>query len=97
MDQDEEKITRTLNFCVQTLTGALPSALGSIQLTFPIAFVYMNDHKASEDLHSFAKLNQDRLYKLLKTCFNPQTDIKTLGKSSVSFFPVQPTIIFDGD
>ncbi|XP_006463974.1 hypothetical protein AGABI2DRAFT_225984, partial [Agaricus bisporus var. bisporus H97] len=63
-----------------------PSPPGSMQLMFlRIAFVYMNDHKASEDLHSFAKLNQDRLYKLLKTCFNPQIDIKTLGKSSTEF------------
>ncbi|EKM75631.1 hypothetical protein AGABI1DRAFT_132023 [Agaricus bisporus var. burnettii JB137-S8] len=69
IDQDEEKVTHTLNTCIHTLT----------------TFVYMNDHKASEDLHSFAKLNQDRLYKLLKTCFNPQTDIKTLGKSSTEF------------
>lgn len=64
-----------------------------MQLTFlRIAFVFMNDHKASEDLHSFAKLNQDRLYKLLKTCFNPQTDIKTLGKSSVRSVPIHMPI-----
>lgn len=39
--------------------------------------------KASEDLLAFAKLNENRLYKLLKTCMDPQTDLKTLIKSSV--------------
>ncbi|PPQ70235.1 hypothetical protein CVT25_011295 [Psilocybe cyanescens] len=41
--------------------------------------------KASEDLLAFAKLNENRLYKLLKTCMDPQTDLKTLIKSSNEF------------
>jgi sister-chromatid-cohesion protein PDS5 len=41
--------------------------------------------KASEDLNTFAKLNENRLYKLLKTCMDPLTDLKTLIKSTVAF------------
>lgn len=85
IDEDEEKVTHTLNACIQTLTGSsvsTPSTSLKLRL-FHVAFVYAGDHKASEDLHSFAKSNENRLYKLLKTCFNTQTDIKTLAKSSV--------------
>lgn len=39
--------------------------------------------KASEDLNSFAKHNENRLYRLLKTCMDPGTDLKTLIKSTV--------------
>lgn len=39
--------------------------------------------KYADDLRSFAKLNENRLYKLLKTCVDPQTDLKTLLKSTV--------------
>ncbi|KAF8506492.1 armadillo-type protein [Hysterangium stoloniferum] len=41
--------------------------------------------KAEEDLHSFAKLNEGRLYKLLKICMDIQTDLKTLVKSYNEF------------
>ncbi|KAA1473006.1 cohesin-associated protein Pds5 [Dentipellis sp. KUC8613] len=41
--------------------------------------------KAAEDLRAFAKLNEGRLYKLLKTCMDTQTDLKTLVKSSSEF------------
>ncbi|KAH7345730.1 cohesin-associated protein Pds5 [Rhizoctonia solani] len=41
--------------------------------------------KLAEDLHTFAKLNESRLYKLLKTCVDPQTDLKTLLKSTSEF------------
>lgn len=39
--------------------------------------------KASEDLQAFAKLNEARLYKLLKTCMDAQTDLKGLIKATV--------------
>ncbi len=58
-----------------------------LNLTSPIAWVYSSDTKASEDLHAFAKLNENRLYKLLKTCFNPQADLKSIAKSSVGLPP----------
>lgn len=49
--------------------------------------------KAAEDLENFARLNENRLYKLLKTCIDPQTDLKTVAKSSVSFL-VYPRSMF---
>jgi len=48
-----------------------------------LAASFTDPVKASEDLHAFAKLNENRLYKLLKTCMDPQTDVKTLVKSTV--------------
>ena len=33
---------------------------------------------------AFAKLNEQRLYKLLKTCMDTQTDLKTLTKTMVN-------------
>ncbi|QRV81905.1 sister chromatid cohesion protein [Ceratobasidium sp. AG-Ba] len=41
--------------------------------------------KQREDLHTFAKLNESRLYKLLRTCMDPQTDLKTLIKTTSEF------------
>ncbi|CAK5272282.1 unnamed protein product [Mycena citricolor] len=41
--------------------------------------------KMGEDLNAFAKLNEQRLYKLLKTCMDPQTDLKGLVKASTEF------------
>jgi hypothetical protein len=39
--------------------------------------------KAKEDLNTFAKLNENRLFKLAKTCMDPQTDVKGLAKATV--------------
>ncbi|QRW23437.1 sister chromatid cohesion protein [Rhizoctonia solani] len=41
--------------------------------------------KLADDLRTFAKLNESRLYKLLKTCVDPQTDLKALIKSTSEF------------
>ncbi|TBU45152.1 armadillo-type protein [Dichomitus squalens] len=41
--------------------------------------------KAAEDLQAFAKLNEGRLYKLLKTCMDVQTDLKGLIKARNEF------------
>ncbi|KAG2124196.1 armadillo-type protein [Suillus clintonianus] len=41
--------------------------------------------KAAEDLHAFARANENRLYKLLKTCLDTQTDLKGLVKASNEF------------
>ena len=37
--------------------------------------------RAMTDLHAFAKLNDSRIYRLIRTCFDPQTDLKTAVKS----------------
>ncbi|KAH9941134.1 armadillo-type protein [Epithele typhae] len=50
-----------------------------------IAFHFTEPQKASEDLLAFAKLNEPRLYKLLKTCMDVQTDLKGLLKARIEF------------
>ncbi|EPQ30988.1 uncharacterized protein PFL1_01177 [Pseudozyma flocculosa PF-1] len=37
--------------------------------------------RAQSDLHAFAKLNDARIYRLLKTCFDPQQELKALVKA----------------
>ena len=46
---------------------------------------FPDPQKASEDLHDFAKANENRLYKLLKTCMDPQSDLKSIVKASNEF------------
>ncbi|KAH9990948.1 armadillo-type protein [Russula compacta] len=50
-----------------------------LSTTFP------DPQKAADDLLAFAKLNEGRLYKLLDTCMDTQTSLKTLVKSSREF------------
>ncbi|KAH7910374.1 armadillo-type protein [Hygrophoropsis aurantiaca] len=50
-----------------------------------IARQFTDAQQAAEDLQSFAKSNEGRLYKLLKTCMDPQTDLKGLTKASADF------------
>lgn len=40
--------------------------------------------KAISDLKKFAEANEDRLYKILKSAMDPQTELKTLVKLNVS-------------
>ncbi|KAF8634850.1 hypothetical protein AX17_004098 [Amanita inopinata Kibby_2008] len=51
----------------------------------PATDSYHDPHKATEDLQTFAKLNEARLYKLLKTCMDPQADLKGLVKATHDF------------
>ncbi|KAG8890975.1 hypothetical protein FRB98_002995 [Tulasnella sp. 332] len=46
---------------------------------------FLDRTKASEDLLSFAKANESRLYKLLGICIDPQSDLRTLVKSQNEF------------
>lgn len=59
-------------------------ACGGARLTICSIGRFTDPAKVSEDLQAFAKLNESRLYKLLSTCLDPQVDLKTLVKSSVS-------------
>lgn len=40
--------------------------------------------KVIEDLQTFSNMNEQRLYKLLKTCIDTQTDLKSLVKAMVT-------------
>nr|GAT42782.1 predicted protein [Mycena chlorophos] len=65
-----------------------------------IASSTSDPHKTAEDLNAFAKLNEQRLYKLIKTCMDPQTDVKGLVKALTEFSkrienlsaPIAPTM-----
>ena len=77
-------MVRQLNDSVKRVSGSRPAFLQQLDsdlIQHTASFV--DPVKAAEDLQSFANLNENRLYKLLKTCLDPQTDLKTLVKSSV--------------
>lgn len=46
--------------------------------------LFPDHNKARKDLETFAMLNEARLYKLLKGCVDPQSDLRTIVKSQVS-------------
>ncbi|KAG5654557.1 hypothetical protein H0H81_000082 [Sphagnurus paluster] len=84
IDEDEENITQRLSSLIQHISRSyiplyLPSPPDRPTVSFPDPF------KVTEDLEAFAKMNEGRLYKLLKACMDPQTDLKTLVKSSTEF------------
>nr|WJN24942.1 cohesin maintenance factor [Pseudozyma pruni] len=43
--------------------------------------LFADPERAKTDLHAFAKLNDTRIYRLIRSCFDPQTDLKTAVKS----------------
>ncbi|KAI0777199.1 hypothetical protein BD413DRAFT_514292 [Trametes elegans] len=63
----------------EAVTERLNLAVKAIAGQFP------DPHKAVEDLQAFAKLNEGRLYKLLRTCMDLQTDLKGLVKAKNEF------------
>ncbi|OBZ77502.1 Sister chromatid cohesion protein pds5 [Grifola frondosa] len=54
-------------------------------VTKMIAAHFSDPQKATDDLKTFANANEGRLYKLLKTCMDPQTDLKGLVKATNEF------------
>jgi hypothetical protein len=86
IDENEEVITRRLNTVVQRLS-CRSSVLPSTGLRINVISASLPDpQKAADDLNSFAKANEGRLYKLFKTCIDAQTDLKGLVKATVSIF-----------
>ncbi|KAJ7207075.1 armadillo-type protein [Mycena pura] len=63
----------------EAITTKLSSVIKFISASYP------EPHKASEDFNAFAKLNEQRLYRLLKLCMDPQTDLKGLVKATNEF------------
>ncbi|KAH6900864.1 cohesin-associated protein Pds5 [Coprinopsis sp. MPI-PUGE-AT-0042] len=64
----------------ELITRRLTATAQHLASTFP------EPVKAKDDLQAFAKLNENRLFKLAKTCLDSQTDLKTLAKSHHEFF-----------
>ena len=62
----------------------LPCSLQFSSRTLLRAVQFPDPQKIAEDLNAFARMNENRLYKLLKTCLDVQTDLKGLVKASVS-------------
>ncbi|GBE89081.1 armadillo-type protein [Sparassis latifolia] len=63
----------------EAITERLNQGIKRMSALFP------DPQKAAEDLHAFAKLNENRLYKLLRTCMDVQVDVKGLVKASNDF------------
>ncbi|KAI6134781.1 armadillo-type protein [Pisolithus croceorrhizus] len=79
-----------LQTCIQNNGGvidedeeAVKRKLGSI--IRHLSKHFPDPHKATEDLQAFAKANENRLYKLLKTCMDLQSDLKSIVKASNEF------------
>jgi sister-chromatid-cohesion protein PDS5 len=51
--------------------------------------MYGDPHKAAEDLYAFAKNNDQRQFRLLRTCMDPAVDVKTISKAQVCFLTLQ--------
>jgi sister-chromatid-cohesion protein PDS5 len=83
IDEDEEAVTRKLATIIQHLSGELLSR--AVIATYRASTVsFLDPQKATEDLQSFAKMNDRGLYKLLKTCMDTQSDLRALVKATVS-------------
>lgn len=90
IDEDEETITYRLATVIQHIAGLFTLQFSLVQHTHVLVSeaTFPDSHKATEDLRGFAKLNEKRLYKLMKTCMDPQTDLKNLVKATVSAPPL---------
>lgn len=55
-----------------------------IDCLYPTDQLFVDSDKATKDMEAFAAANEARLYKLFKTCADPQTDLRTLVKARVS-------------
>ncbi|TFK49359.1 hypothetical protein OE88DRAFT_1646400 [Heliocybe sulcata] len=61
------------------------SAVAKLNATIErIARQSHDPQKVSDDLHTFANLNEGRLYKLMSSCMDPQTDLKALIRTTNS-------------
>jgi sister chromatid cohesion protein PDS5 len=91
IDEDEENVVSNLNLAIQRVAGLSPIIFFPLKVSSTLTLIglYPDPQRAIEDLTTFAKLNEGRLYKLLRACMDPQTDIKTVAKSSVSLLPNQ--------
>lgn len=83
IDGDEAVVKRRLDLAIQHLSGSFHYRSVSWTVGSSFAGQFPDRAKASEDLHTFAKQNEPRLYKLLKICMDTQADVKALVKARV--------------
>ncbi|KAJ4468818.1 armadillo-type protein [Lentinula aciculospora] len=79
-----------VNACVQYNGGVIDEnedkVTQKLMRIIEVISVYFPDPaKMKEDLKAFAKLNEPRLYKLMKTCLDVDTDLKGLVKAQHDF------------
>ncbi|KAG6907699.1 hypothetical protein DXG01_007755 [Tephrocybe rancida] len=86
IDEDEEAVAQRLNSLIHHISSSsISPSHGFIAEVDWLADTFPDPFKAIEDLEAFAKLNESRLYKLLKACMDPQTDLKGLVKATNEF------------
>lgn len=68
-----------------------PKLFTGLKLNLSCAAQFSEPSKAADDLKAFADMNEQRLYKLLKTCLDPHTDLKGLVKAVVCKKTFQPS------
>ncbi|KZV76642.1 hypothetical protein PENSPDRAFT_598127 [Peniophora sp. CONT] len=64
---------------------ALDSALGKVAASLSEGLEPTAASKVTEDLRAFAKMNEGRLYKLLRTCMDTSSDLKAICRASAEF------------
>ncbi|KAJ7039761.1 armadillo-type protein [Mycena alexandri] len=83
--------------CIANNGGVIDENEEAITAKLSQVIKYISDqtsepHKTAEDLRAFAKLNEQRLYKLLKICMDLQTDLKGLVKATNEFAKRMDTV-----
>ncbi|KZS86994.1 hypothetical protein SISNIDRAFT_420245 [Sistotremastrum niveocremeum HHB9708] len=81
---------RYLQCCVDNNGGVIDENEEQIKRRLAIVIQHLagtcaDAEKAAEDLHAFAKLNEQRLYKLFRTCMDAAVDLKEVGRASAEF------------
>ena len=85
IDENEEQVKQRLTAFIRQIAGWSNNsyALASLGSNSNLPVTSHNPQDTADHLKVFAKMNEQRLYKLLKTCMDPQTDLKGLVKSMV--------------
>lgn len=91
MKTSRKLLLRTIASLLSSLVGCLlvskiSFAFRDSRLACIVGRFFLDHVKAADDLQTFGKLNESRLYKLMQSCVDPNTDLKTLVKSMVRLF-----------
>ena len=80
IDKDEDMVKQRLAFVINAIAGTSED----VELTRLIPVLLFSDsEKAKRDMEAFAAANDNRLYKLFKTCADPLSDLRSLLKAKV--------------
>jgi hypothetical protein len=86
-EKEEKQVKDRLSFVINAIAGE--SYRWSIQIT-PLTetgHLFVDIDRAKKDMDAFAAANDARLYKLVKACVDPHSDLKTIVKSRVRTSP----------